>query len=457
MSDSKLPGKIFREYDIRGVVGEDLTDEAVQLLGKGIGTYLVRKGIKKLSLGRDMRLSSKGFRDIITGGLTSTGCYVIDVGEVTTPMLYFSLFTLDVGGGVMITGSHNPSEFNGFKVAEGKSTIYGEKIQEVRKIIEEGRFAAGDGRVEEAFVTDAYCEAVKDRIKMGERRVKVVVDAGNGMAGPTAPRILRDLGCKVTELYCEPDGRFPNHHPDPTVPEYMKDLRAKTLEVGADVGIGFDGDGDRIGVIDEKGEIIWLDMLLILYARDLFTRLPGAKVIFDVKCSHLCCVEIEKAGGVPIMWKTGHSLIKKKMREEGAPLAGEMSGHVCFSDNYYGYDDATFAACRLVEILSKTDKSLSELMGDIPAMATTPEIRVECPDDKKFEVVKKLKAYFNEKYRTIDIDGVRVVFRDGWGLVRPSNTQPALVLRFEAETPERLKEIKDLIVGKLKEQIPINI
>jgi phosphomannomutase/phosphoglucomutase len=258
-------------------------------------------------------------------------------------------------------------------------------------------------------------------------------------------------------MYCDPDGHFPNHHPDPTLPEAVKDLREKTLALRADVGIGFDGDGDRIGVIDEKGTIIWVDMLLILYARDLLSRLPGAKVIFDVKCSHLCAVEIKKAGGLPIMWKTGHSLIKKKMQEEKAPLAGEMSGHVCFADNYFGYDDATYAACRLVQILSRTDKSLSQLLSDIPKTYATPEIRLECSDDKKFGIVKELKEYFDENYDTLDIDGVRVVFKDGWGLVRPSNTQPVLVLRFEAETPKRLEEIKKLVADKLREYVPADI
>jgi len=450
----EIAADIFREYDIRGLVGKDFTDRTVELLGKGAGTYLARKGITKITLGRDVRLSSKGYRNAAVKGLMATGLHVVDIGVVTTPMLYFSLFRKEIQGGMMITGSHNPPEYNGFKVAEGKSTIYGEKIQEIRKIIESGDFLQGKGRVEKISIVDDYCRAVISRTRMGKRKIKVVVDAGNGTTGPTSPQILRDLGCDVTCMYCDPDGHFPNHHPDPTLPEAVKDLREKTLALRADVGIGFDGDGDRIGVIDEKGAIIWVDMLLILYARDLLSRLPGAKVIFDVKCSHLCTVEIKKAHGVPIMWKTGHSLIKKKMQEEKAPLAGEMSGHVCFADNYFGYDDATYAACRLVQILSRTDKSLSQLLSDIPKTYTTPEIRLECPDDKKFSIVKKLKEYFDENYDTLDIDGVRVVFKDGWGLVRPSNTQPVLVLRFEAETPKRLAEIKALMAGKLKEYLP---
>ena len=452
-----IPANIFREYDIRGLVGKDFTDSTVELLGKGAGTYLARKGIRKIALGRDVRLSSKSYRDAILKGLMATGLHVVDIGVVTTPMLYFSLFGKEIQGGVMITGSHNPPEYNGFKIAEGKSTIYGEKIQEVRKIIESGDFLQRKGRVEKMSVVGDYRRAVISRTRMGKRKIKVVVDAGNGTTGPTSPRILRDLGCDVTCMYCDPDGHFPNHHPDPTLPEAVKDLREKTLALRADVGIGFDGDGDRIGVIDEKGTIIWVDMLLILYARDLLSRLPGAKVIFDVKCSHLCAVEIKKAGGLPIMWKTGHSLIKKKMQEEKAPLAGEMSGHVCFADNYFGYDDATYAACRLVQILSRTDKSLSQLLSDIPKTYATPEIRLECSDDKKFGIVKELKEYFDENYDTLDIDGVRVVFKDGWGLVRPSNTQPVLVLRFEAETPKRLEEIKKLVVDKLREYVPVTI
>lgn len=452
-----IPAGIFREYDIRGLVGRDLNERTVALLGRGIGTCLARKGISRISIGRDVRLSSKGYRDALLDGLLGTGMRVVDLGVVTTPMLYFSLFTLDVGGGVMITGSHNPPDYNGFKVAEGSSTIHGKKIQEVREVIEAGDFRSGRGAVEEASVEEEYCRALVARTPMGPRPVRLAVDAGNGATGPTSPRILRDLGCEVTPLYCEPDGRFPNHHPDPTLPASVRDLRAKTLEVKADAGIGFDGDGDRIGVIDEKGAIVWTDMLLILYARDLLRRRPGSTVIFDVKCSHLCAAEIAKAGGVPMMWKTGHSLIKQRMREENAPLAGEMSGHVCFADDYFGYDDATYAACRLARILSREDRPLSALLGDIPKTFATPEIRVDCPDDRKFAIVAALKEQLGARYDTLDIDGVRLRFKDGWGLVRASNTQPVLVLRFEAETPERLDEIRGIVAEKLREHLPAAI
>jgi phosphomannomutase/phosphoglucomutase len=454
---AEISSNVFREYDIRGLVGRDLNERTVELIGLGTGTYFAGRGISRISVGRDVRLSSEGYRDALLKGLVRTGMHVTDLGVVTTPMLYFSLFTMDLGGGVMITGSHNPPDYNGFKIAEGRSTIYGEKIQEIRAIIESGKFARGAGAVEEASVSEEYCRALVGKTSMGPRKVRIVVDAGNGTTGPTSPRILRDLGCEVTSLYCDPDGRFPNHHPDPTLPDAVRDLRAETLAMKADAGIGFDGDGDRIGVIDEKGNIVWVDMLLILFARDLLTRRPGAKVIFDVKCSHLCATEIEKAGGVPVMWKTGHSLIKKKMREENAPLAGEMSGHVCFADGYFGYDDATFAACRLVQILSRSEQSLSALLGDIPKTFSTPELRIDCPDDRKFGIVAKLKEYFDGRYDTLDIDGVRVRFGDGWGLIRPSNTQPVIVMRFEADTPGRLEEIKGLVANRLREYLPVDI
>ncbi|MDD5556037.1 MAG: phosphomannomutase/phosphoglucomutase [bacterium] len=450
-----VPAGIFREYDIRGVVGDDLTGGTVELLGRGAGTWLARRGVTAVSVGRDVRLSSEEYRDALVRGLVRTGMRVLDLGVVTTPMLYYSLFTREVGGGVMITGSHNPPDYNGFKVAEGKSTIYGDKIQEIRRIIEAGDFAEGPaGGVAEESVAEEYCRALVERTAMGPGRIRVVVDAGNGATGPTTPGILRDLGCEVIPLHCEPDGRFPNHHPDPTLPEAVRELRETVLARGADLGIGFDGDGDRIGVVDDRGEIIWTDMLLILYARDLLARRPGSTVIFDVKCSYLTGREIAKAGGVPLMWKTGHSLIKRKMREEGALLAGEMSGHVCFADGYFGYDDAAFAACRLVQILSRSGRPLSALLGDVPRTCVTPEIRADCPDDRKFGVVRELKEYFSGRYETLDIDGVRIVFEDGWGLIRASNTQPVIVLRFEAETPQRLEEIKGIVADKLRDHLP---
>ncbi|MCD6451471.1 MAG: phosphomannomutase/phosphoglucomutase [Acidobacteria bacterium] len=441
---------IFRAYDIRGEVDKDLTPEVVHQLGLGIGTYLKERGKKLLSVGRDNRLSSESFSKALIKGLIETGAEVIDLGVVTTPLFYFSLHYLDLDGGVMVTGSHNPPSFNGFKICEGKKAIYGEKIQEVRKIIEKGEFASGTGSLSSRSLIDDYIEAIKERIKI-ERKLRVVIDAGNGTAGLIAPRLIRELGCEVKELYCELNGRFPHHHPDPTVPEYLTDLIKTVKEGGYDLGLGFDGDADRLGVIDEKGEIVWGDKLLIIFSRDVLKRNPGAPIIFEVKCSKTLIEDIEKHGGRPVMWKTGHSLIKKKMAEINAPLAGEMSGHLFFADNYYGFDDAIFAACRLLEILSREEKTISEHLADVPKTYFTPEIRLPCPDEIKFSVVEKAKKYFDEHYQTIDVDGVRVVFPDGWGLIRPSNTQPVIVLRFEADTEKRLNEIRRMMEDKLKE------
>jgi len=322
----------------------------------------------------------------------------------------------------------------------------------IRKIIESGKFREGKGQISSKDPRAAYLSCLKKRVNL-KRELKVVVDAGNGTTFDLAPSILEDLGCRVIRLYCESDGRFPNHHPDPTIPDNLKDLIATVRKEKADLGIAYDGDGDRIGVVDEKGEIIWGDRLMIIFARKILKKHPGAKVVFEVKCSQSLIEEIEKAGGVPLMWKTGHSLIESKIREEGALLAGEMSGHIYFADNYFGYDDAIFASCRLVEILSGTEKRLSQLLEGVTEYHSTPEIRIECPDEKKFEVVEKVKNYFREKYKIIDIDGVRVLFGDGWGLVRASNTQAVLVLRFEARTEKRMEEIKSLMMARLKEVI----
>jgi len=453
----KINPQIFREYDIRGIVGRDLTDEVARELGRGFGTYLKQHGGKRASIGYDARHSSPGFCQAMTEGMLSTGVDVVQIGLVPTPLLYFSLFELNVDGGVMITGSHNPPEFNGFKVALGHSTIYGDEIRTLRQIIESGSYESGTGRLTTRELIPTYIEMVRQRVGKFDRRLKVVVDAGNGTGGLTAPRLLRDLGAEVVELYCEVDGSFPNHHPDPTVPANLTDLIAKVAEEGADLGIAFDGDADRIGVIDEQGNIIWGDQLLILYSREVLTKQPGATIIFEVKCSQALPEEIEKAGGVPLMWKTGHSLIKEKMREVHAPLAGEMSGHIFFADEYYGYDDAVYAACRLVRLLSRSTKTISQMLSDVPRYYSTPETRVECPEEKKFQIVQELSRYFREKYETIDVDGVRILFGDGWGLVRASNTQPVLVLRFEAATPERLEEIKALVASKLREVAGIEI
>jgi len=441
---------IFREYDIRGIAEKDLTNETIELIGKAFGTFLGRKGLKKFTVGRDVRLSSERIKNALIKGINATGCDVIDIGEVPTPVLYFSIVHLNAGGGVMVTGSHNPIEFNGLKMSEGIASIYGKDIQKLREIIKQNEFITGQGKVERINLVPVYIDTIKSKIKL-DRKLKIVVDAGNGTAGAIAPQLWEDLGCEVIRLYCEPDGRFPNHLPDPTVPKYVKDLQQKVIETSADVGIGYDGDSDRIGTIDEKGRMIFADRLIALFSQDVLKKNPGAKIVFDVKCSQALPEYIEKYGGKALMWKTGHSLLKAKMKEEHSPFAGEMSGHIFFADDYFGFDDAIYASGRLLEIVSKSGKKLSELIDEIPYFISTPEIRVDCSDDTKFDVVADIAKSFKKQYETIDIDGARVLFGDGWGLVRASNTQPVLVLRFEAKTEQRLTEIKNIFKKKLRE------
>jgi phosphomannomutase/phosphoglucomutase len=440
---------VFREYDIRGIVNRDLTEDFVYLLGKGCGTYFAENRVKTIALGRDCRLSSPSFRDRFLEGITETGCHVIDVGVVPTPLLYFALFNLKVEGGIQITGSHNPPDNNGFKVCLGTSTIYGEEIQKIRHIMESGKFIKGKGTIEERDLTSGYKEYVVNHLSPGNVNRRVVVDAGNGTGGVIAVPLYRKMGFDVIPLFCEPDGHFPNHHPDPTVPENVQSLIEKVALERADLGIAFDGDVDRIGVVDELGNIIWGDQLMIIFSRSILKESPGATFIGEVKCSQILFDDIAKNGGNPIMWKVGHSLIKAKMKEERALLAGEMSGHLFFADRYFGYDDAIYAGARLLEILSHDRGSLSARLSDIPKMVNTPEIRIECPEDKKFRVVEQLVDELKREYHVIDIDGARVLFPDGWGLVRASNTQAILVLRFEATSQESLKRIQDLIMAKL--------
>lgn len=439
---------IFREYDIRGVVGSDIDDNFAYALGRAFGTYVRRRMRHVLAVGRDCRHSSEALFQALARGLMDTGCDVVDIGIVPTPLLYFSLFVLPVQGGVQITASHNPPEFNGFKLCFGKDTLYGPQIQEVYQLMESEDFIrAGPGTLwTEPDIVGRYIQHVLDNLNVGPRRVRVVVDAGNGTAGPVAPVLYERMGAEVTALYCEMDGSFPNHHPDPVVPENIRDLRAKVLEIGADLGIGFDGDADRIGVVDERGEIIWGDQLLIIFARDLLSIQRDVPIIFEVKCTLLLEREIERLHGIPVMWKAGHSLIKAKMRELAAPLAGEMSGHMFFGDRYFGYDDAIYAGARLIEILSHSRQPLSAFLADLPKTYATPEIRVYCPDDVKFRVVERVTDHFRRLGRPlVDVDGVRVKYDDGWGLVRASNTQPALVLRLEALSEEALRRIQDEI------------
>lgn len=444
---------IFREYDIRGKVPDELNQETVYQLGLAFGTYYHNNGAKRIALGRDCRLSSPDLRDSLRAGLVDSGLHVLDVGMVPTPLLYFSFYHLEVDGGIQITGSHNPPEYNGFKVGIGKTTIYGKEIQKIREIGDSQIFHKGKGSVEEIDVTDPYLEYLQDHIHPGDVPVKVVVDAGNGMGGLVGPKVFSAMGVEVEELFCEPDGRFPNHHPDPTIPENLKDLIHRVTERAFDLGIAFDGDADRIGVVDHEGSIVWGDQLMIIFGRDLLERNPGATIIGEVKCSQVLFDDIERRGGRPIMWKVGHSLIKAKMKEEGALLAGEMSGHLFFAERYFGYDDAIYAGARLLEILTKTRKSVKELLSGVPKMVSTPEIRLECPDEKKFRIVAELAADFKEGHQVIDVDGARVLFDGGWGLVRASNTQPVLVFRFEAQDKERLEEIKKIFMEKFEKKM----
>jgi phosphomannomutase/phosphoglucomutase len=440
---------IFRQNDIRGVVGVDLTDSVVRELGRGLAAYFLKHQVDTISLGYDSRLSSLPFRDLLAAGLLESGINVYDIGLCPSPLVYFSLFQLPVGGGIMITGSHNPPNENGFKICLGKTTIFGDEIQQIQRIIENKEFHHGSGKLIQYSLIPEYLDHLKRIARPGPQRLKVVVDAGNGTGNLTAVQAYRDMGCEVIGLYSEPDGNFPHHHPDPTVPANLVDLIQQMKDNGADLGIALDGDADRIGVVDTKGRIIWGDQLMIIFAGDIIPSHPKAKIIGEVKCSQIMFDQIQKMGGTPIMWKVGHSLIKAKMKEEGALLAGEMSGHLFFSDRYFGYDDAVYAGARLIEILSRSEKTLTQMVDDLPKTYATPELRFDCPEEKKFKVVEELKGIFRAKYQVIDIDGARIIFKNGWGLVRASNTQPILVLRFEADSPEALTQIE----AEVREQL----
>ncbi len=441
---------IFREYDIRGVVGTDLTDETVRLIGQGFGTYMRRKGVKAVSLGGDVRHSTEGFRKMITEGVVSTGIDVLDIGVVPTPVLYYSEYDLPVQGSLMITGSHNPPNMNGFKMNLHKESVYGPEIQVVRELIEKGDFETGEGKRTEHSIIDDYVENIRKRIHI-ERPLKVIVDCGNGCGSLVAESLLKAIGCEVVALFCTPDGDFPNHHPDPTVMKNVQDLIAAVKREGADVGIGYDGDADRVGTIDETGGVVFADKMLALLAREVLAKGP-ADIVFDVKCSQALVEDIEAHGGRPVMWKTGHSLLKKKMVEIKAPIGGEMSGHMVLADDYYPFDDAIYASCRILQMISRGSTPLSKIVATIPLYYSTPEIRAGVADDAtKFEIVKRAVDYFEKNYKVIDVDGVRILFGDGWGLVRASNTQPVIVMRFEARTQERLTEIESLVKNKLSE------
>jgi phosphomannomutase/phosphoglucomutase len=458
------PG-VFREYDLRGLAATELTPDWVEAFGGALSRYFGRYGLTTVLVGRDNRQSSTPIRDALVAGLTAGGMDVVDIGTVTTPLFYFARIHLGLDAGVMITASHNPPEYNGFKIARGPATIYGEEIQELRRIFaayvdemqpafdRSGRPNPGGpapsvppgpsrrGSVRTENVAPAYLDMLAEKLRLGPRRLKVAVDCGNGTTSFFAADFLKRLGCEVLPLYCESDPTFPHHEPDPVKSKNLKDLRALVTTSGADLGLGFDGDGDRLGVVDEKGNILWGDQLMILFWREILPRHPGATVLVEVKCSQALVEEIERLGGRPEFTRTGHSLMKARMREIGAVFTGELSGHLFFADEYYGYDDAFYAAGRLLRILSNTDKPLSALLADVPRYYSTAETRIPCPDEEKFRIVAELTRRFKEKYPVVDVDGARVLFPEGWGLVRASNTQPVLVARCEGKTPAALAAI----------------
>ncbi len=441
------PG-IFREYDIRGIVGKDISEEDVVSIGKAYGSLLMGRNKKNVSVGRDCRPSSKKFTECFIKGVISTGCNVMDIGTCPTPVLYFSIQHLNLDGGAMVTASHNPPEYNGFKLLNGTDSIHSQGLQDIRRLIEKGVFVEGNGKVVQTNVMSPYTENIIENIHI-KKPIRVGIDAGNGTGGITALPVLQKLGCEVHDIYCDMDGTFPNHEADPTQKKNLIDLIKLVKDNRLDLGVGYDGDADRIGVVDKNGEVIYGDQLMVIYAREILERNPGATFISEVKCSMVMYDDIRNHGGNAIMWRTGHSLIKKKMKEENAALAGEMSGHMFFKDRYLGFDDALYATCRLLEIMADTGAGVDELIQDLPKTYTTPEIRVECPDEIKFVVVDKIVAHFKAKQDVIDIDGLRALYEDGWGLVRASNTQPALVLRFEALTEKRRDEIRTEIESAL--------
>ena len=439
---------IFREYDIRGKVLDDFPTEVVIQLGKGFGSFVKRNGFQEIALSGDIRLTTPQLMDEFKKGVLSTGVDVINLGILPTPANYYSMFKLEVGGAVQITGSHNPPEFNGFKMSLDREAVYGNDIQIIRKYIDNNDFDTGEGNEIKYDIKSDYKSMIIEKISI-ERPMKVVMDCANAAGAINAPEIFKNFNIELTELYCEPDGTFPNHHPDPTVKENLKDLIDLMKLGNHDIGIAFDGDADRVGVVDETGDIIWADQLMALFLPEVIKK--DDEILFDVKCSQALEDMIIKYGGKPIMWKTGHSLIKQKMNELGCKLGGEMSGHIFFADDYYGYDDAIYVAARIVQTLSRSDKKLSELKAKLPKYFSTPEMRMACEsDEEKFRIADEAIKYFTKNYDCITVDGVRIKFGDGWGLVRSSNTQPVIVCRFEANSHDRMEEIKDLVLTKLE-------
>ncbi len=450
---------IFREYDIRGIADTDLTDGVVRAIGRAFGERMREKGLACVAVGRDVRLSSPRIRAALVEGLLDQGMRVIDVGEVPTPALYFAVLRLKADAGVMVTGSHNPIEYNGLKLSEGVSSLHGPDVLELRGRAERAGVLAERGMLETANVDEPYLADLASRIRL-DRPLKVTVDPGNGAASILGPKFLRLLGCDVDAIFDVPDGSFPNHLPDPTVPKLMEALMARVKANGSDLGIGFDGDADRVGAVDEKGRLLYGDQVLALYAADVLSRRPGSPIIFEVKCSQGLIEWIEAKGGKPIMWKAGHSLIKAKMRETKAPLGGEMSGHMFFADEFPGYDDALYAAGRLLRIVAAGSRPLSALVDELPQAryVSTPELRFDCTDASKFAIVESVREHFRARYSVVDVDGVRVQFGDGWGLIRASNTQPVLVVRFEAKSRERLqaiaREVSEVLASHPEVTIP---
>jgi len=445
-----LKSNIFRQYDIRGIYGAELDEESAYRIARALAAKAVRQGCRRILVGRDNRESSNSLRQITLNALIDSGCEVVDIGLVITPIFYFAARHLDIKAGLMITASHNPAEYNGFKILLGETTIYGEEIQELRFLAENRDFVSGNqGKLTEVNVIDEYVKMIKEKIKLGPKKLKIVVDCGNGTASIFAPRVFRELGCEVVELYCDSDPTFPHHHPDPVAVENCQDLIRLVKQEQADVGIGLDGDGDRVGVVDSLGNIIWGDLLMVLFWREILPKYPGTECIVEVKCSQSLIDEIYQLGGRPLISPTGHSLIKAKMKELGAVFTGEMSGHIFFADEYYGFDDALYASARLLRILSYSEKGLDELLQDVPKYYNTPEIRIKSTDEQKYLVVEKVLNHFRSRYQVIEVDGARIIFPDGWGLVRVSNTGPELIIRCEGNTPEALAQIQEELFGFL--------
>ena len=448
-----IPMHVFREYDIRGLVANELTPEFAEQLGRGYGQYLTEKNpcAQSIVLGRDHRTSSEGLAEAFSRGVRTYGIDVVSIGVVPTPLTYFAAHVIPVDGLCMITGSHNPPEYNGFKVGIGKSTLAGPEVQDLKKRVAEARDGGRTARETEHDITTPYIHFVVESLGMTPRPLRVVCDAGNGTGGMVGPRLLRALGHHVIELFCNLDGSFPNHHPDPTVEENLRDLQGKVADCKADLGVAWDGDADRIGAVDDKGTILWGDQLMILFSRDVLAERPGAAIVSEVKCSQTLYDDIEKHGGRAIMWKAGHSLIKSKMKEEHALLAGEMSGHIFFRHRYFGFDDGIYSAARLLELVARDGRPLSKMLDGVPRTFASPEIRFDFPEDKKFRAVELAKERLRKHGKTIEVDGVRVILDGGWGLVRASNTQPLLVLRWEATSEVKLREIQRLIEGTVQE------